>query len=165
MKSRTNKPRKSKRPTRVAPKRSGAAASPTTEKVRKSALAEIGARIGKLDEKAPAQPVAAATATPNGKGGKTKAVKPGTPKADKPKNDKRVSGLDAAAKVLADSDKPMRCKEIVEAMQRTGLWSSPGGKTPAATINAAMIREIATKGDTSRFKKVERGLFAPGKAA
>ena len=30
------------------------------------------------------------------------------------------------------------------------------------TVNAAIIREIATKGDDSRFEKVERGKFALG---
>ncbi len=35
----------------------------------------------------------------------------------------------------------------------------PGGKTPEATLYAAMTREITTKGDLARFKKVDRGLF------
>lgn len=70
-----------------------------------------------------------------------------------------MSGLDAAAKVLADSGKPMRCKEIVERVFAKGLWKT-GGKTPAATINAAMIREIRDKGKQSRFRKAGRGLFA-----
>ena len=37
---------------------------------------------------------------------------------------------------------------------------SPGGKTPHATLYAAMLREIANKGAKARFKKVDRGLFA-----
>jgi hypothetical protein len=32
-------------------------------------------------------------------------------------------------------------------------------KTPGATIYAAIIREIAVKGDKSRFRKTERGNF------
>jgi len=35
-------------------------------------------------------------------------------------------------------------------------WQS-GGKTPGATICAAMLREIQRKGDDARFRKVERG--------
>ena len=52
----------------------------------------------------------------------------------------------------------MNCKDKVESMLETGLWKT-GGKTPAATIYAAIIREIAVKGDTSRFRKTERGHF------
>jgi hypothetical protein len=52
----------------------------------------------------------------------------------------------------------MRCGDMVEKMLATGLWKT-GGKTPAATIYAAIIREISTKGTDSRFKKTDRGLF------
>ncbi len=83
-----------------------------------------------------------------------KARKAGPPPADKP-----LSGLDAAAKVLADAGTPMRAREIVDAMLAKGLWTT-GGQTPHATIYAAMVREIAAKGDAARFKKVDRGLFA-----
>lgn len=79
--------------------------------------------------------------------------------ATKPATDKPMSGLDAAAKVLADAGEPMRAKAIVDAVIGGGLWKS-GGKTPHATIYAAMIREIAAKGDASRFRKTDRGLFA-----
>ncbi|KAB2937983.1 MAG: hypothetical protein F9K17_15875 [Phycisphaerae bacterium] len=72
--------------------------------------------------------------------------------------DKRLSGLDAAAKVLADAGQPMRARELVNAMIERGLWKS-GGKTPHATIYAAMIREIAAKKSAARFKKTDRGLF------
>jgi hypothetical protein len=54
----------------------------------------------------------------------------------------------------------MRAVEIVEAMQAKGLWTSPGGKTPEATLCAGIIREIAAKGDKARFKKTDRGMFA-----
>lgn len=86
--------------------------------------------------------------------GKKKAAKPA-----KPKGEKRMSGLDACAKVLADSGKPMGAKQMVERAIEKGLWKS-GGKTPAATIYAAIIRDIAARGKESRFKKVDRGLFA-----
>ena len=36
---------------------------------------------------------------------------------------------------------------------------SPGGKTPAATLYSAILREIQTKGKEARFKKSDRGLF------
>ncbi len=52
----------------------------------------------------------------------------------------------------------MGCKDIVEQAIGNGLWS-PGGKTPHATLYAAVIREIAKKGKDARFKKVDRGRF------
>jgi len=72
---------------------------------------------------------------------------------------KRVSAIDAAAEVLKDAPAPMRAKELIEAMAARGLWTSPNGKTPEATLYAAMLREITTKGDAARFRKVERGQF------
>ena len=71
---------------------------------------------------------------------------------------KRPSGLDAAAEVLAEAKEPLGTKEMVERMLAQGLWQT-GGKTPSATIYAAMTREIAAKGDASRFRKMARGKF------
>ncbi len=79
--------------------------------------------------------------------------------APKPKREGKLSGLDAAAKILGDNGKPMRCKEIVDEMLAKKLWQT-NGVTPHATIYAAVIREIAQKGKESRFKKVGRGQFA-----
>ncbi len=86
--------------------------------------------------------------------------KPGKADTGEPaaKGPKRSSGLDAAAKVLAEAGKPMSCKAIVDRMLAKGLWQT-SGKTPAATIYAAIIREIAAKGDKARFHKVGRGQF------
>ena len=89
------------------------------------------------------------------------------PKEKKPtesKKPRKPSGLDAAAQVLAASKEPMRSKDIVDAMLDLGLWST-GGKTPHATIYAAIIREIKNKGDASRFEKVDRGRFQIRKGA
>ena len=86
---------------------------------------------------------------------------PETPKGKKPrakKVDGKMSGLDAAAKVLVESGTPMNTKDMVETAAAKGYWSS-SAKTPAATIYAAIIRELAQKGATARFKKTERGLF------
>jgi len=69
-----------------------------------------------------------------------------------------MSGLDAAAKVLAEAGEPLNCKTIVERALAKGYWKT-GGKTPAGTIYAAIIREIAKKGDASRFARAERGKF------
>lgn len=83
---------------------------------------------------------------------KTKATSP------KRKGRSSPSGLDAAAKVLSQSREPMRCGDLVKKMLDKGLWKT-SGKTPAATINAAIIRDIRTNGKTSRFRKAGRGLF------
>jgi hypothetical protein len=73
---------------------------------------------------------------------------------------KKLSALDAAAKVLAETGQPMSCKEMIEAMAQKGYWSSPGGKTPSATLYSGILKEIATKGKESRFLKTDRGRFA-----
>jgi len=57
----------------------------------------------------------------------------------------------------------MGVKEIVEVAFAKGYWKS-NGKTPAATVYSAIIREISAKGKESRFKKVERGKFASNRA-
>ncbi len=74
------------------------------------------------------------------------------------KGNGKLSGLDAAAQILAKAKEPMGCNTIVEQAIGGGLWS-PSGKTPQATLYAAIIREIAKKGKNTRFKKVARGRF------
>ena len=96
--------------------------------------------------------------------GKAATEKAKPKKAGGEQKPKRVSALDAAAQVLAKAEKPMRAQELIAAMAEQGLWSSPAGKTPHATLYAAILREIAAKGDAARFKKVDRGLFAFNKA-
>ncbi len=89
-------------------------------------------------------------------------AKPVPAKKAKPARDakpKKLSALDAAAQVLAASKEPMNAKEMIEAMAAKGLWKSPGGKTPWATLYSAMTREVATKGKEARFKKADRGRF------
>ena len=86
-------------------------------------------------------------------------AKTGSKKAPtKAKGEKRSSGLDAAAQVLAEAGEPLNTKTMVERMLAQGLWKT-GGKTPAATIYAAIIREIAAKGGDARFRKTGRGKF------
>jgi hypothetical protein len=73
---------------------------------------------------------------------------------------KRMGVLSAAAQLLQAEGKPMRAKELIDAIAAKGLWTSPKGKTPEATLYAAMIREVTNKGNAARFKRVDRGLFA-----
>ena len=107
------------------------------------------------DGKAKAPAKAAATKTK-----KSSAKKPVATKTGKEKKPKRVSALAAAAQVLAKAGTAMRAKELIAAMAEQGLWKSPGGKTPHATLYAAMLREIGAKGGAARFTKVDRGMFA-----
>ena len=81
-------------------------------------------------------------------------------KANAEAKPKRLSAIDAAAKVLANAGAPMNCQELIAAMAQEKLWTSPGGKTPHATLYSAILREITTKGKDARFKKTERGKFA-----
>lgn len=70
----------------------------------------------------------------------------------------RTSLLNAAAAVLAKAQKSMTCPEMVEAVLKAGTWKTRG-KTPAATLSAAIYREIRDKGKEARFAKAERGRF------
>lgn len=139
-----------------------------TEKARNAVIASIDQRL--KDEAAPAAsgeatPAAVETKPVNMKKSSQKEKAPKAPREPKEPKLKRVSALDAAAQVLVKATKPMRASELVEAMEKSGLWKSPGGKTPEATLYAAMIREIRAKGDKARFKKHERGVFVAGKGA
>ena len=97
----------------------------------------------------------ASTKTTKAKTSKAKAA----PATDTEKAPKKPGQLDAAVKVLGESEEPLNCKAIMEAMAAKGYWKSPGGKTPEATLASSIQREISKKGHGSRFKKVGRGLF------
>jgi restriction system protein len=75
-----------------------------------------------------------------------------------------LRALDAAAKVLVLAGKPLNTKEMVETMLAKGLWKT-GDKTPAATIYAAILREVRAKGKDARFRKTDRGQFEATAAA
>ena len=93
------------------------------------------------------------------------AAKESTARKAAPKTAKGLSALDAAAKVLAETDQPMNCREMIEAMAEKGYWTSPAGKTPASTLYSAILRELKAKGESARFQKVERGRFILAQAA
>ena len=124
--------------------------------------AKIAAKAGAAAESGKGKKASVA----KGDGAKARTAKGTTARAGKAKKTKadgkpkRLSALDAAAQVLAKADKPMRAKELITAMAEQGLWSSPAGKTPHATLYAAMLREERGKGSNSRFRKVDRGQFA-----
>ena len=75
-------------------------------------------------------------------------------KAARPKGERKGGALDAAVRVLREAGKPMTCDDIVKAALAKGYWQTKG-QTPGATLYAAVIREIAAKGKTARFRRAE----------
>jgi len=127
----------------------GEGAAPGDAKAAKKAKVEawrkdVAAKVAKPD---PELDKAVAAAEKDRKAKKAKAPR-----------EKKVSLLDVAAEVLAKAKEPMDCKTIIEKVLATGRWQTKG-KTPAATLYSAIVREIAKKKDDSRFMKVERGKF------
>jgi hypothetical protein len=92
------------------------------------------------------------------KTGKTATVTK-TERAATTRPDGTVSGLQAAYLVLKEAAEPLTIRQIMERIDEQGL-ANLSGKTPAATVSAAMQREISTKAGDSRFTKSGKGLFA-----
>ncbi|XOV76043.1 MAG: HTH domain-containing protein [Phycisphaerales bacterium] len=88
---------------------------------------------------------------------KRAATKQPDAKPQKARKRSKLSGLDMAAIVLAEAGEPLGTKEITTRVIAKG-WKTRG-KTPAATLYAAMLREIADRGSDSRFAKTGRGEF------
>jgi hypothetical protein len=91
---------------------------------------------------------------------RTESTKAGDESATPATKAGRLSALDGAARVLEEAGQPMTCAEMITAMAQKGYWTSPGGKTPSATLYSAILRELQTKPGTSRFVKTDRGKFA-----
>ncbi|MFT3883604.1 MAG: winged helix-turn-helix domain-containing protein [Gemmatales bacterium] len=72
---------------------------------------------------------------------------------------KKLSMIKAALQVQQERKVAMTCPELIDVMATEGLWSSPGGKTPAATLYAAISRSIKDLGKASPFRRTERGRF------
>lgn len=78
----------------------------------------------------------------------------------RPPKEPKASAMQAAVIVLGDAPpEGMSAKQMIEVMAERKLWTSPGGKTPEASLYASIIREIAKKGEGARFRKVSRGRF------
>lgn len=77
----------------------------------------------------------------------------------------RMSAVDAAAEVLGrlpskEANIGLSAKDLIERMEKAGLWESPGGKTPSATLYSALIREIKQRKADSRFRRNAPGKFS-----
>ena len=127
----------------------------TNKKVRIKSAQRLRAVVGgtTTEPATPAEPEA-----PAAKAKKTRKAKQADATAEG--NGKKVSCLDAAARVLAEAGEPLNAKQMIEAITTKGYWTSPAGKTPHATLYSAILREINVKGNEARFQKTERGKFA-----
>lgn len=114
---------------------------------------EVAEKLAKPD---PELDAAMKTAEENRKAKKAKAAKP--------KGERKPGLLALAADVLKDASAPMNCRTIVEKVLAQGVWQTKG-KTPSATLYAAIIREIAAKGKDARFRKTGKNLFEAVAAA
>jgi hypothetical protein len=155
-----------------------AAAEPTPEQ---ATAAEVPARepaipVAPAGMSAPEQPIPTPEQTNDQPWGPAAGTVAATTPATKPKRRrkpkapaepkvKQMSAIDAAAKVLAETGTPMSCKELIGAMAAKSYWTSPGGKTPDATLHASLLREISVKGEQSRFVKAAPGRFGLRPAA
>ena len=79
-------------------------------------------------------------------------------KAANPKGERKPGCLDAAVRALQEAGKPMNCQEVVKEALAKSYWQTKG-QTPHSTLYAAIIREVAAKGDKARFHKTDRGQF------
>jgi hypothetical protein len=143
----------------------GAGAKPAAESAKDTKAAPVaagGAATNPLEAHYRAQKDAAKTEKASRVAEESRKTKKAT--AARPKGERKPGILTLAADVLRDAKAPMDCKTIVEKVLAKGLWQTKG-KTPAATLYAAIIREIAAKGKEARFHKTDRGMFELSAAA
>src|SRR5438046_627075 len=97
----------------------------TAPKAKKSKAA----KEAKPEDGKPAEPNAeeATSAELKGEEAKTSAK---TSKAKKKADakPKKLSAIDAAARVLGEAGEALNCQDIIKAMAEKGYWTSPGGK-------------------------------------
>ncbi len=70
-----------------------------------------------------------------------------------------MNGLQAAEVALQEVGKPLHYKEITQLMLDRGLWQTDG-KTPDATINAAIAVDIKLYGTHSLFQRTDKGVYS-----
>ena len=61
-------------------------------------------------------------------------IEPAPTPPDQPAPVKKLSALDAAARVLQETGQAMSCTKLIAAMASQGYWKSPKGRTPAGTL-------------------------------
>jgi hypothetical protein len=123
-----------------------------------------GKAKGKAKAKTPAKSEPKTPAAPEA----APAAPAAEPKAEAPKKvgrqkkaegEKKLSALDAAAKLLAETGEAMNTQEMIKRLAERGWWKSANGLTPHATLYSAILRELNAKGAETRFRKTEKGKF------
>ena len=112
-----------------------------------------------VEEAEVAEPETAAPAEPETEE-EDNAVNPAPESGSGPRPEKKLSLLNAAARVLAACRTPMNCKEMIAKAVEMGLWTPTGAKTPEQTLYSGIFREIKST-EEPRFKKSEtrKGSF------
>ncbi len=119
---------------------------------------DIGTKVMKIHKAIKAKEKAEKAASKPTLGDRLEKAVTAPKKAPKPAKE-GMSGLDAAALVLREAKRPMTAKDIVAEIQERNLAPKLGGKTPHATIYAAMITEIS-KSLEPRFQRgAGKGTF------
>ena len=119
---------------------------------------DIGTKVMKIHKAIKAKEKAEKAASKPTLGDRLEKAVTAPKKAPKPAKE-GMSGLDAAALVLREAKRPMTAKDIVAEIQERNLAPKLGGKTPHATIYAAMITEIS-KSLEPRFQRgAVKGTF------
>lgn len=72
--------------------------------------------------------------------------------------EKKLTMLDAAAQILESATTPMTIKDILTAMEESGLWQPGTGKTPGNSLISAIGTEQRRK-PNPRFRKTAPGTF------
>jgi len=70
-----------------------------------------------------------------------------------------MSALDATHKVLVEIGTALTVRQITEVIIEKGYCPNLKGATPQLTISSALQREVANKGEKSRFYKAGKGLY------
>lgn len=70
-----------------------------------------------------------------------------------------MSILTAVETVLAEAGMALHYKEITKRLLEGGLWATTG-QTPDATVNAQLAVDIKRRGEASKFRRADKGVFA-----
>lgn len=72
--------------------------------------------------------------------------------------DSRMSAVEAAFHVLAEAGEELNYEDITRRIFAKRLWKTDG-RTPSATVLAAINNEMNTKHNESRFRRTKPGVY------
>jgi hypothetical protein len=72
---------------------------------------------------------------------------------------RKLSAIDAAAKVLGEEGRPMNCQEMIDGMAAKGYWQSPLPQDPSGHPLCFDLARAEGPGRRGRFVKAQRGRF------